>query len=475
LSCCSREAKPSRRDYVGHLSYISKVDTQQPHSPAHITPDPVPEPSPGTQSGFLSAFAIDLAPLKVSRDYRLLFLSQIISFFGSMMSFVVLPWQMYQLTHSSLLVGLLGVTEFVPTITMAFVGGALADYVDRRRMVLITELLMAVSSAALVLNSLLSRPQVWMLFLCATAIAGLNGLKRPSLEALTPRLLPPQLMPAASALRAVGGTLGGVLGPALGGVLATTAGPAIAYSIDLSTFVVSLIALWMMRATPPPLNADRPSLRSLIEGLRYARSRPELMGTYLIDMNAMFFGMPMALFPAIATKFGGASVGLLYAAPSVGAFFASVASGWSAGIHRHGLVVTVAAGIWGVAIVAFGFADRLWLALLWLAVAGAGDMVSGLFRMTIWNQTIPDHLRGRLAGIEMVSYMSGPMLGNAEAGIVASLFSIRTSVVSGGILCVLGTGLLALIYPAFWHYDGRAGLLRKQQEEAERAAIAGPA
>ncbi|MGZ7106247.1 MAG: MFS transporter, partial [Candidatus Angelobacter sp.] len=360
------------------VSYIFKVETQQPHSPAHTTPDPVPEPSPGTQSGFLSAFAIDLAPLRVSRDYRLLFLSQTISFFGSMMSFVVLPWQMYQLTHSSLFVGLLGVTEFAPTITMAFVGGALADYVDRRRMVLITELLMAVSSAVLVLNSLLSRPQVWVLFLCATAIAGLNGLKRPSLEALTPRLVPPQLMPAVSALRAVGGTLGGVLGPALGGVLATTAGPAVAYSIDLGTFVVSLLALWMMRATPPPLNADRPSLRSLVEGLRYARSRPELMGTYLIDMNAMFFGMPMALFPAIATKFGGASVGLLYAAPSVGAFFASIASGWSAGIHRHGMVVTLAAGIWGVAIIAFGFADRLWLALLWLAVAGAGDMVSGL-------------------------------------------------------------------------------------------------
>ncbi len=451
------------------------METQQPHGPAHINPDPVPEPSAVRQSGFFSAFAIDPTPLRISRDYRLLFLSQTISFFGSMMSFVVLPWQMYQLTHSSLMVGLLGVTEFIPTITMAFVGGALADYVDRRRMVLITELLMGVSSTVLILNSLLSRPQVWVLFLCATAFAGFNGLKRPSLEALTPRLVPAELMPAVSALRAVGATLGGVIGPALGGVLAAAAGPAVAYSIDLSTFVVSLFALWMMRATPPPLNADRPSRKSLIEGLHYARSRPELMGTYLIDINAMFFGMPMALFPAIATKFGAASVGLLYAAPSVGAFFASIASGWSGRIHRHGMVVTIAAGIWGVAIIIFGFADRLWLALLWLAVAGASDMVSGLFRMTIWNQTIPDHLRGRLAGIEMVSYMSGPMLGNAEAGIVASLFSIRTSVISGGVLCVLGTGLLAVIYPAFWHYDGRAGLLRKQREEAERAAMAGRA
>jgi MFS family permease len=463
------------RDFILHAvrRYSCKVDPQ-PHSPAHLTPDPVPEPSAVVPPGIMRALAIDLTPLKVSRDYRKLFASQTISFFGSMMSFVVLPWQMYQLTHSSLVVGMLGVAEFVPTITMAFVGGALADYVDRRRMVLTTELLMALSCALAVANSLLPHPQAWVLFLCATSFAGLNGLKRPSLEALTPRLVSPELMPAVSALRAVGTTLGGVVGPALGGVLAATAGPAFAYSVNFATFAISLMGMWMMRATPPPPNADRPSLTSLKEGLRYARSRPELMGTYLIDMNAMFFGMPMALFPAIATKFGGASVGLLYAAPSAGAFLASLTSGWSARIHRHGLAVTLAAAIWGVAIVFFGFANRLWVALLWLGIAGAADMVSGLFRMTIWNQTIPDHLRGRLAGIEMVSYMSGPMLGNAEAGIVASIFSLRTSVVSGGVLCVLGTAVLALAYPAFWFYDGREGLLRKHREEAERSAALDP-
>ena len=423
------------------------------------------------ESGILRHFALDFTPLRISRDYSLLFTSQTISFFGSMMSFVVLPWQMYQLTHSSLIVGLLGAAEFIPTITMAFVGGALADYVDRRRMVLTSESLMAASSALLIVNSLLRHPQAWVLFLCAIAFAGLNGLKRPSLEALTPKLVPPEMMTAVSALRSIGSTLGGVIGPALGGMIAAIYGPTLAYSANFLTFAISLLALWMMRATPPLVNADRPSMYSLLEGLRYARSRPELLGTYFIDINAMFFGMPMALFPAIATKFGGASVGLLYAAPSVGAFIASVASGWSSRINRHGLAVTIAAGIWGLAIIAFGFADRLWLALFWLGVAGAGDMVSGLFRMTIWNQTIPDHLRGRLAGIEMVSYMSGPMLGNAEAGIVASRFSIRTSVVCGGVLCVLGTAALGMIFPAFVHYDGRQGLLRKQREEAERTAL----
>jgi MFS family permease len=457
------------------------VDTPQGHNPAHLTPDPVGEPchersverANSARKRFLSTFALDVTPLKASRDFRLLFISQSVFFFGSMMSFVVLPWQMYQLTRSSLAVGMLGAAEFLPLITMAFIGGALADYSDRRRLVLISELLMALGSVTLVLNSLLLHPKAWLLFVFATAFSGLNGIKRPSLEALAPKLLPPELMPAVSALRSVGSTIGGIVAPALGGVIAASSGPALAYSIDFFTFAVSLFALWRMRATPPPAAADRPSLRSIAQGLSYAKSRPELMGTYLIDINAMFFGMPMALFPAIATQFGSASVGLLYAAPSVGALVATLASGWTARVNLHGLAVTIAAGIWGVAIVGFGFSNHLWLALFCLVLAGAADMVSGLFRMTIWNQTIPDHLRGRLAGIEMVSYMTGPLLGNAEAGIVASVFSIRTSVVSGGILCVAGTALLGMALPAFLHYDGREGLARKHREEEERLAASG--
>lgn len=416
---------------------------------------------------------LDLTPLRISREFRLLFIAQSVTFFGSMMSFVVLPWQMYQLTKSSLAVGLLGIAEFLPIMLMAFVGGALADYVDRRWMVRVTELLLAAGSAVLVLNSLLPRPQAWVLFVCAAAFAALNGLQRPSLEALLPRLVPPECLPAASALRSLSLNVGDLAGPALGGLLAATAGPVLAYSVDLLTFVVSLGALWAMRAAPPPPDADRPSLRSIAEGLRYAKSRPELMGTYLVDLNAMFFGMPMALFPAIAEGFGGASVGLLYSAPACGALAATLTSRWTGRVRRHGLAVVLAAGVWGLAVICFGLADKLWLALVCLALAGAADMVSGLFRMTIWSQTIPDHLRGRLAGIEMVSYTTGPLLGNAESGLVASLFGIRASVVSGGLLCLLGTGLLALALPAFLHYDGRRGLARKQEEEAARlAAIA---
>ena len=440
-----------------------------------LTPDPVEAAEAGARSerGWarraLGAVAVDLTPLRVSRDFRLLFAAQAVTFFGSMMTFVTLQWQVFELTESTVVVGLLSVAEFVPIMLMAFVGGALADYVDRRRMVRLTELALAAGTGLLVLNALLPQPRVWVLFVCAALFAALNGLQRPSLDALLPRLVPAEMMPAAVALRSLGIIAGMIGGPALGGLLAATLGPAVAYSIDLVTFAASLCALWLIRAVPPPPGADRPSLRTIVEGLRYARSRPELLGTYLVDMNAMFFGMPMALFPAIAKNFGGASVGLLYAAPAFGSLLATLTSGWTKRVHRHGLVVCVAAACWGAAIIAFGFAESLWLALACLALAGAADMVSGLFRLTIWNQTIPDHLRGRLAGIEMVSYTTGPLLGNAEAGLVARLYGVRASVVSGGVLCVVGTGLLALLLPAFLRYDGREGLRRKQEEEEARA------
>jgi MFS family permease len=227
--------------------------------------------------------------------------------------------------------------------------------------------------------------------------------------------------------------------------------------VDAASFGVSLVALSAMRAVPLPPEAERPSLRRVVEGLRYARSRPDLIGTYLIDMAAMFFGMPMALFPALAQRYGGsAALGALYAAPSVGSLLATLTSGWTGRVHRHGRAICVAAAIWGLAIVGFGLAPWLWLALAGLAVAGAADMVSGIFRMTMWNRSIPDHLRGRLASIELISYTSGPLLGNAEAGAAASLLGLRGSVVSGGILCVASVAVTAAFLPAFRAYDDRS-------------------
>jgi MFS family permease len=242
----------------------------------------------------------------------------------------------------------------------------------------------------------------------------------------------------------------------VGGVLIATLGLPLTYLFDVVTFGASLVALALMRAVPPPPEAEPPSLRRIVEGVRYAWSRPELTGTYGVDMIAMFFGMPMALFPAFAAELGGAGIlGLLYAAPSAGSLLATVTSGWTNHVHRHGLAVIWAAAGWGAAVVAFGFAPNLALALLALAAAGAADMISGIFRSTIWNQTIPDHLRGRLAGIEQVSYSSGPLLGNLEAGVAAALAGVRASIVSGGVFCVVGVALAALALPAFRRYDAR--------------------
>jgi Transmembrane secretion effector len=295
-----------------------------------------------------------------------------------------------------------------------------------------------------------------VLFAVAPVLAALYGIFRPSLDAMVPRLVTKEELPAASALEGFRGTLGEIAGPALAGIIIATAGLPAAYAIDTATYGISLVALWFMRAIPPAADAPPVSLRSIAEGVRYAWSRQELLGTYGVDMIAMFFGMPMALFPAIADKFGGADVlGLLYAAPAVGSLLATLTSGWVPRVRRHGLAVILAAATWGAAIVLFGFAETLWLALAGLALAGGADMVSGIFRMTIWNQTIPDRLRGRLAGIEQVSYTSGPLLGNLEAGVLASLTSVRFSVVSGGVLCVAGVALAAVALPAFRLYDAR--------------------
>src|SRR5438067_7352464 len=399
---------------------------------------------------------VDISPLRRHRDFRLLFIGRFVSYFGSMVTTVAFPFQVYQLTHSVLLVGALGVLEFGAILIFAFVGGALADARDRRSMVLLAEAALMGCSLLLAGNAALAQPQLWLLFAVATAWGVLDAIQRPSLDAMLPRLVDKHELAAAAALGSIRGTLGMILGPALGGVLIALLGLSATYLFDVATFVVGLTCLWLMRAVPPPLDAERPSLRRVVEGLRYAKSRQELIGTYAVDIVAMFFGMPMALFPAIAQGLGGASVlGLLYAAPAAGSFVFSATSGWTSRIRRHGMGVVVAAVIWGLAIIGFGFAPGLWPALFFLALAGAADMMSGVFRSVIWNQTIPDSLRGRLASIEMLSYTSGPALGNFEAGVVASLFSLRVSIVSGGVLCFIGCLVCAAALPAFRAYDAR--------------------
>lgn len=401
---------------------------------------------------------MDFGPLRRHREFRLLFIGQVVSFMGSMISFVAVPFQMYDLTHSSVAVGALGVVELVPMLVFAFVGGALADSLDRRWLVRITETSLMVLVGVLALNAHLK--QVWLLYVVMALIVSVDSIQRPSLDALLPRLVDRDEVTAASALLSLRGSFGMIVGPAIGGALIAAFGFSGAYVVDVGTFAVSLVALSMMKAVPPPPDAERPSIQRMKEGLQFAISRQELLGTYVVDMVAMFFGMPLALFPAIANQHHDPAhvMGLLTAAPAVGSLIATATSGWASRVHRHGKAIILAASCWGAAIAVFGLTlGNLWIALPFLACAGAADMISGIFRDTVWNQTIPDEYRGRLAGIALISYASGPSLSGIESGVAQRLFSLKTSVVSGGVLCVAGAGACIAALPRFWRYSSKLG------------------
>ncbi len=414
---------------------------------------------------------LDLTPLKISRDYRLLFFGQVISFFGSMMTFIIVPWQMYQLTDSNAMVGFIYLAEFVPMFFLAFIGGALADAFDKRKMLRFTEIGQMFVTLILFVNSISPEPHFWILYVAVALHGALAALQRPAFESLIQRLFTAELMTAVSALNSLRYQFGAIIAPAIAGIIVAKFGPSIAYGIDLVTFLASLVAVFMISKVPSPENADRPSLKSIIEGCRYAISRQELLGTYLIDIIAMFFAMPQALYPALANIYGEEYLGLFPASLTVGMLIGSLTSGWTKNVHRHGLFVIVSAALWGVGIIFFGLSDNIWLALVFLAAAGFADMISGIFRGAVWNQTIPYHLRGRLASIEMISYLTGPMLGSAKMGLVAERFSVKTAIVSGGVLCVVGVGFLSLFLPKFLKYDGREGIRQKEIEEARRAEL----
>jgi len=396
---------------------------------------------------------LDISPLRKHRDYRLLYTGQVLSFVGSMLTYVAVPYQIFHLTKSALWVGLLGTAQLIPLLVAGLFGGALADSIDRRRLLVVSELVLALGSLALAVNSFLPEPSAIVLFGVSAAMSGVNGFHRPALDALTPRLVDKEDLRGVSALSFLRFNIGAIGGPAFAGFLIAQYGVAVTYLIDCLSFVVSLACLSLLRPIAMPALEASSSIARIVEGLRYALRRPELVGTYVVDIVAMLFAMPMALFPSMGERWGGASAtGWLYAAMSIGSLLMTMLSGWSSRVQRQGAAVVLAAGAWGVAIIVLGFAPNLPLAIACLAIAGAADMVSGLFRMTIWNETIPDGLRGRLAGVEMISYMTGPLLGNARAGFVASAASERVSIVSGGVLCVLGVALCVPLLPMFWRY-----------------------
>jgi MFS family permease len=402
----------------------------------------------------LSGLAIDLSPLRDSRDFRLLMASGLITYMGSMITYVALPFQIKELTGSYIAVGLIGAIELIPLIIFGLYGGALADFVDRKILVVSTEAILALLGLILLFNALLPEPRLWVIYLVAGLFAAVDGLQRPSLNALIPRIVRHEQLPAAAAISSLRWQIGMIIGPAAGGLIIAGVGLSTAYAIDICSFLVSLVLLSRMRRVPAREGAERPSIQGMVEGVQYALKRQDLVGTYVVDLVAMFFAIPVALFPFWADRLDAPwALGLLYSAGTVGSLLATISSGWVGNYHRHGKAIVIAASAWGAAIAVAGLFDNLFVVLIALAAAGAADMISGLFRSAIWNQTIPDEYRGRLAGIEMLSYSVGPMGGQMRAGFMASWFGLRPAIIGGGVLCILGVGAVASRMPKFRAYD----------------------
>jgi len=319
-----------------------------------------------------------------------------------------------------------------------------------------TEIALGVGSLILLANALLPDPHVWVLFVVGALFATCDSLQRPSVDALVPQTVPHEQLAGAAALMSLRWSVGFILGTSLGGLVASYLGVAVAYGIDAISYVFSFLIFLTLKSRGRMQEEGTPGIGAIAEGVRYAWGRKDLLGTYAIDTLAMVLAFPWAVFPFVAEKFDAPwALGLLYAASSVGAAIASLTSGWTSRVHRHGKAIVIAASLYGLGIAAFGLSPTLWLALVFLALAGAADMVSGVFRSLVWNQSIPDELRGRLAGIEFLSYAIGPQLGSARVSLMAQWRGLGFSIATGGILCAAGVLALAAALPTMWRYDVR--------------------
>jgi MFS family permease len=398
---------------------------------------------------------LNLSLLKKNRDFRLLYLGQFISFIGTMLSSVALPYQIYQITKSTFMVGMLSLVQLLPLLITALIGGVFADRYNRKGLLIISELLLACGCCFLALNAYHSSPSLSLIFIISAAMSAITGLHRPAYDSITQQIVNPRDYKNVGALATFKFSFCMIIAPAIAGILIAQYGIVITYIIDLMTFFLSLIALMRMHNIPKPIMQEHSSiLVSLKQGITFAFSRQELIGSYFVDFIAMVFAMPNALLPAIAQSFGGAkTLGLLYSAPALGSLLISFFSGWTSKVSHDGKAIAIAAALWGTTIIGFGLSSSLWLILVFLALAGAFDAISGIFRTTLWNNTIPTEYRGRLAGIEMISYLSGPKLGDTRAGLVATSFGMTTALISGGILCIVGVTLCCFAFPKFWHYQ----------------------
>jgi ENTS family enterobactin (siderophore) exporter len=399
----------------------------------------------------IGQIAIDVTPLRESRDYRLLFTGRCVSTAGSQIATTAASWQIYGLTHSSLDVGLLVLASGAGQFTGFLTGGMLADRHDRRQVVLSSTAPLIAVAALLMVNSLLSDPLIWAVYVLVLGTGLLSGLGSPATTAAVPAVVGEARMPAAAALNAMGGQVGSLGGPALAGLLIAGPGLAVCYGLDTACLIVFGLTIWFIRPLPPTVKGARPGFRSIGAGLRYVTRNSVVGGMLAVDTSAMIFGMPSALFPAIARMHfhgGAATFGLLTAAPGLGALIGAATSGWTGRVKRPGVIVIYAGLAWGAAIVLFGVSDNLALGLFFLALAGMADLFSEVLRNALLQRYTPDELRGRVSGLYLAQVTSAPALGNVEAGLVAQLFSTTISVVSGGLICVAGALLLGAINPA---------------------------
>ena len=417
----------------------------------------------------MAKYAIDISPLRKSRDFRNLWAAGLISYFGSMITYVAVPFQIKELTNSYVAVAISGLIEIVPLVIFGLYGGVLADAIDRKKLIWITEALSLLFTALLLINSLLDSPSILLIYVVSGLFAATSGLRQPAMQAALPRLVDHEDMTAAAALMSIRWQAGVIIGPTIGGILISTFSVAVGYVADIATFVISLVLLAMLSNIPPSQEAEKPSLAGLFEGIKYAFARKDLLGTYLIDLAAMFFAMPTALIPFWADQLGTPwALGLLYAAGTIGSIAVTITSGWTKNVRFYGRAIMWAAIGWGAAIALAGATNYLALVLFFLAAAGASDMISALFRSAMWNQTIPDNFRGRLAGIELLSYSLGPLAGQMRAAGMAAAFSLTFSVTAGGILCIISVALLASFLPTFRKFDIKTDKFALEKEAESR-------
>ena len=407
----------------------------------------------------------DLTPLRESAPFRRMWIGHSIGTAGQQMAAVAVALQIYDLTGSSLAVGLTGLFQLVPLVALGLYAGAVLDRFDRRTVALWSTVGQWACTVGLVAQSLLGLGSVPVLYALIAVQSGFFAFSNPARQSIIPRLIPTNLLPAANALTTLTWSIAFTLGPVLGGLLVAAAGTVtIVYALDLVLFAVAVWAMWRLPALPPEaaIEGAPRGWASVLEGLRFLKGKRNLQMTFYLDLVAMVFGMPRALFPAIATMWYGGSVadvalvvGLLSAAPAVGAFFASVFSGPLGRIQRQGLAVVVCIMVWGAGIAVFGFIRWLPAALIALAIAGGADTVSAIFRATILQAATPDEYRGRLQGIFTVVVVGGPRLGDVESGAVAAAFGEAVSAVSGGLLCIVFAGVLVAAVPTFLRYDAQ--------------------